>query len=185
MLDLLKKTRSYRRFAEDRKISNEDIRDIISAVRLAPAAANLQRIRIAPVTSEAECEAVFSCLGFAAYLKNWDGPAIGERPVAYLVIMTDAELNVNLGVDAGLAAEAMLLVARERGIGGCLFGSFTADALHQAIGRDGYTPILVMALGYPAEEVVIEDVVDGNIRYYRDEVGVHHVPKRSVDEIII
>ena len=185
MLKLLEKTRSYRRFQENRPISSDDLRDIISAVRLCPAAANLQRVRIAPVTEPEQCEKVFENLGFAAYLNDWKGPAEGERPVAYLVIMTEKKPDVYLAVDAGIAAEAMLLVARERGIGGCLFGSFTADGIHAAIGREGYEPVLVIALGYPAEEVVIEDVIDGNIRYYRDENGVHHVPKRGIDEIIV
>jgi len=26
---------------------------------------------------------------------------------------------------------------------------------------------------------------DGDIRYYRDAEGVHHVPKRSLDELIL
>ena len=185
MLNLLEKTRSYRRFDEKRKISESDIRDIISAVRLCPSAANLQRIRIAPVTEAEECDVVFSNLGFAGYLKDWDGPDRGERPVAYLVLMSEKKPDVNLAVDAGLAAEAMLLVAGERGIGGCLFASFTKEGLHAAIGRENYEPILVLALGYPAEKVVIEDAVDGNIRYYRDEHSVHHVPKLTVDDIIV
>ena len=185
MLELLEKTRSYRRFYEEKKISEGDVRDIISAVRLCPSAANLQRIRIAPVTDEAECEGVFSCLGFAGYLRDWPGPVKGERPVAYLVIMAEKKPDVNLAIDAGLAAEAMLLVAREKGIGGCLFASFTAEGLCAAIGRESYEPILVLALGYPKETVVIEDVKDGNIRYYRDSDEVHHVPKLTLDEITV
>ena len=185
MLELLEKTRSYRRFDEKRKISESDLRDIISAVRLCPSAANLQRIRIAPVTSPEECEAVFACLGFAGYLRDWPGPAEGERPVCYLVLMTDKRSDVNLGIDVGLCSEAMLLVARERGIGGCLFASFTREGIHAAIGREDYEPLLVIALGYPAEQVVLEDVRDGNIRYYRDAEGVHHVPKLTVEELTI
>jgi hypothetical protein len=46
--------------------------------------------------------------------------------------------------------------------------------------------LLVVALGKPAEEVVVEPVgSDGKIEYYRDPDGVHHVPKRTHDELIV
>lgn len=185
MLDLLAKTRSFRRFDESRRIDYATLREIIGALRLCPSAANLQRIRVAPVYEEKECEAVFENIAFAAYLRPWVRPEVGERPVAYLVLMAEESSSFTLGIDVGIAAEAMLLVAREKGIGGCMFGSFTEDKLSAVLGREGYRPLLVIALGYPAETVVLEDVKDGNIRYYRDSADVHHVPKRTLDELII
>jgi len=50
---------------------------------------------------------------------------------------------------------------------------------------DHYKIIQVLALGKPAEEVVIDEVVDGDIKYWRDENEIHHVPKRSLQELII
>ncbi|MDE6578686.1 MAG: hypothetical protein K2K58_11015, partial [Muribaculaceae bacterium] len=51
-----------------------------------------------------------------------------------------------------------------------------------------YIPRYVFALGYPLETVVIEDM-DGNenadFKYFRTPDGVHHVPKRRLDELII
>lgn len=183
--ELLEKTRSYRRFDENRAISDADMRAIASAVRLCPSAANLQRVRVALVNGAEENESVFKTLSFAAYLKDWEGPAVGERPTAYAVLMTERDPDVNLGIDIGIASEAMLLTAREMGIGGCIFRSFKPEVLSDILGKDGYVPVLVIAFGYPSEEVVIEDVKDGNIRYYRDGAGVHHVPKLPLDEIII
>jgi hypothetical protein len=44
----------------------------------------------------------------------------------------------------------------------------------------------VVALGKPIETIRITDVgADGDIRYYRDKNGIHYVPKRSVDELIV
>ena len=46
------------------------------------------------------------------------------------------------------------------------------------------------SMGKPAEELVIDDVVAGkdgqpDIKYWRGDDDVHHVPKRGLDELII
>ena len=44
----------------------------------------------------------------------------------------------------------------------------------------------VLAIGNPREEIAIETVGDdGDVRYWRDEDGVHHVPKRALEELIV
>jgi len=51
---------------------------------------------------------------------------------------------------------------------------------------DRYEILLVLALGKPAEPVVIEPLPPGgSFDYWRDSDGVHHVPKRSLEEIIL
>ncbi|WP_198003745.1 hypothetical protein [Methanococcoides burtonii] len=46
--------------------------------------------------------------------------------------------------------------------------------------------MLVLAMGIPAEEIVLEETgKEKDIRYWRDENGRHHVPKRGLDEIIV
>lgn len=183
--ELLESTRSYRRFDENREVSAEDMKTIAGAVRLCPSAANLQRVRVVNVTDKSEKERVFDCLGFAAYLKDWAGPSVGERPTAYAILVTTQNLDVNLAIDVGIAAEAMLLTAREMGIGGCIFRSFKPDVISSVVNKEGYIPAMVIAFGYPSETVVIEDVKDGDIKYYRDANGVHHVPKLSCEDIIL
>ena len=61
------------------------------------------------------------------------------------------------------------------------------EKLHEDLGLSKqYDILLVLALGYPAETVVLEEVgKDGDIRYWRDLEGVHHVPKRSVDDLLV
>ena len=183
--ELLENTRSYRRYDESIPLTEEDLRAIAEAVRLVPSAGNLQRIRVAFVNDALQNAEVFATLGFAAYLKDWKGPEAGERPVGYAVLMTESEPDVNLAIDIGIAAEAMLLTARERGFGGCMFRSFNKEPLSAILGKDGYTPVLVISFGSPAEKVVIEDIKNGDVKYYRDAEDTHRVPKRTVDEILI
>ena len=116
------------------------------------------------------------------------GPyAEGERPAAYIVILCDTRISRTSGCAPGIAAQTILLGAMERGIGGCLIGSVNTDGLRSELGIPGEWEIrLVLALGKPAEEVVLETIrPGGDIRYWRDAKGVHHVPKRPFEEVIV
>ena len=185
MLDLLKKTRSYRRFKENVAIDESVLGSLVEAVRLSPSAGNLQRIRVAVINDREECREVFSTLSFAAYLSDWSGPSEGQRPSAYIVLLTETALDTNLSIDVGIAAQSILLAASSFGLGGCFFRSFSAEKLSAVIKRDGYKPALVIALGVPDEEIVITDVVEGDVKYYRDERDRHVVPKRQIKDIIV
>ena len=80
-----------------------------------------------------------------------------------------------------------MLGATEKGIGGCMIGSIDREQLRKALGiPERYEILLILALGYPKEKVILEEVgTDGNIKYYRDANDVHHVPKRRLEEIIL
>jgi nitroreductase len=73
------------------------------------------------------------------------------------------------------------------GLDGCIIGSVNRDNLRKQLQiPHRYSILLVIALGRPKEDIVIESVgPDGNIKYWRDRSGLHHVPKRPLDEIII
>ena len=120
-------------------------------------------------------------------MRSWSGPAEGERPSAYIVILGDTEISKSSGCDHGIAAQSIMLGATERGLGGCMIGSIKRDALRETLEiPERYEIQLVLALGKPAETVVLEDVgPDGDIKYYRDDEDVHHVPKRPLDELIL
>ena len=124
---------------------------------------------------------------WAGYLKDWDGPAEGERPAAYIVILGDKDISPSFGCDHGIAAQSILLGATERGLGGCMIGSVKKQGLREALEiPPGYEILLVIALGKPKETVVIEAVgPDGDIKYWRDDEDVHHVPKRALDDMIL
>jgi nitroreductase len=126
-------------------------------------------------------------LGWAAYLKDWPGPVEGERPAAYIVIMGDTAISASFGVDHGIAAQTIMLGAVEQGLGGCIIATVKQDDLRQVLSLpDGLQILLVLALGAPKEQVVIDEVgPDGDIKYYRDEDGIHHIPKRALKDILV
>ena len=186
--DLIKKNRSCRRFYQDHIVTSETLKQLVDLARLSPSAANLQPLRYILCTTPEKNAQVFSCLGWAAYLKDWPGPKQGERPAGYIIMLGDSETsNPYIGYDCGIAGQSILLGAREKGLAGCMFGAINRQQLSKILNIDGQLKILlVIAIGKPKEQVVIEPVgPDNNIRYWRDNQGVHHVPKRNLSDIIV
>lgn len=185
--DLIISNRSYRRFYQDVAVGEATLRELIDLARLSASASNRQPLKYIISCDPAKNAQIFSTLSWARFLKDWGGPAEGERPAAYIVVLGDKEISQSFYYDAGIACQSILLGAREKGLGGCLLGSVNRVALRQALGiAERYEILLVIALGKPKETVVIEPVgPNGDTTYYRDRDGVHHVPKRSLDEIII
>ncbi|OGP72839.1 MAG: nitroreductase [Deltaproteobacteria bacterium RBG_13_58_19] len=184
---LVKKNRSVRRFHQHEAVSTETLRWLVNLARLSASAANLQPLKYLLANDAPKNAAVFSCLAWAGYLTDWPGPAEGERPAAYLVILGDKEITTNFGCDHGIAAQSILLGAREKGLGGCLLGSIKRDRLRELLNiPEKYDILLVIALGRPKEAVVLEEVPPGgSIKYWRDAQGIHHVPKRRLEEILV
>jgi nitroreductase len=187
LADLVKKNRSYRRFFEDEPVAPAVLRELVDLARLSPSAANLQPLRFFLSCDPKTNANIFQSLAWAGYLPDWPGPAAGERPAAYIVVLGDKERSKNFACDHGIVAQTMLLGAVEKGLGGCMLGAIDKDKLRGALRiPERYEIMLVVALGRPKETVVIEPVAaDGDIKYTRDEKGVHHVPKRSLNDLII
>lgn len=184
--ELIIKNRSYRRFVESEKISTEQVLQWIDLGRLSASGRNAQPIKYI-VSCEVEKNAkVFSSLAWAAFLTDWDGPEEGERPAAYIIQLLDTGIANQFFCDDGIAAQSILLGAVEDGYGGCIFRSINKKLLTQLLEIPvQYEIINVIALGKPAEKVAIEPIQNGDFKYWRDENGVHHVPKRSLDEIVL
>jgi len=185
--DLVKACRSYRRFHEDRRIGIDVLKELVDLARLSPSAANMQPLKYIISADPITNARIFPTTAWAGYLKDWPGPSEGERPSAYIVILGDTEISKNFGCDHGIAAQTIMLGATEKGIAGCMIGSIDRTQLRAALSiPDRFEILLVLALGYPKERVVLEDVgLDGDIKYYRDDEGVHHVPKRRLEDIIV
>ena len=188
MIDLIERTRSFRRFEQDKAIDLMLLKELVNLARLGGSARNCQPWQYAIIIESVDCQKIFPYLGWAGYLSDWKGPEPGERPSAYILCLlnrnwlkgSDKEAQFDLGV----ATQNLLLGAMEKGIGGCRIGAFSpklADIFkleqHQELS-------LVVALGYPTEQVVIESCSEGDIKYWRDENELHHVPKRELSEIL-
>lgn len=185
--DLVIRNRSCRRFDEAFAVQRQTLEGLVDLARLSPSAANRQPLRYMLSCEREQTATIFPHLAWAGYLKQWPGPDEGERPSAYIVILRDTETGDAFGCDHGIAAQSILLGAVELGLAGCMIGSIDRDGLRTALHvPDRYDILLVVALGKPRERPVIEAVgPDGDIKYWRDKNGVHHVPKRSLRELII
>lgn len=185
--DLVAKSRSIRRFDQNSPVDEETLRELVELARLSPTGANLQPLKFF-ISNEPEKNArIYQNLAWAGYLKEWPGPDEGERPTAYIIVLGDTSISKSFGCDHGIAAQSILLGAAEQGLAGCIIGSVKRAELLQELGIPAqYEILLVLALGKPVEEVQIEPMpADGSVKYWRDALRIHHVPKRSLDDIIL
>jgi nitroreductase len=185
--DLILKNRSYRRFHEDVTIEYDVLKELVDLGRLSGSAANLQPLKYILSADQTTNTAIFPYLRWAGYLKDWDGPVEGERPSAYIIILGDKNITNTFGCDHGIVAQSILLGATELGYGGCMIGNIQREGLHKELEiPPRFEILLVLALGKPKEKVQLETIgADGDVKYWRDENGVHHVPKRTLDELIV
>lgn len=185
--DLVTRSRSIRRFDERFMVGTELIGDLVELATMTPSAANRQPLRYLAVTDSGQRGKVFDCLKWAGYLKEWPGPAEGERPTAFLLVLCRNEDAAGASCDSGIAAQTIMLGAAELGLGGCIIGAIDRTRLMAELRiPDQWTTLLVIALGRPAETVVIDLIDKGDdIRYWRDQHGIHHVPKRKVGDVLV
>jgi nitroreductase len=187
ILELVSKSRSYRRFYEEKDITMEELEQLVELARRSPSGANRQPIKYMLSVSREKNQEIFETLTWAGYLKDWNGPIEGERPSAYIIMLRDNEISKGMSHDEGICAQSIFLGANEMGLGGCFIGVVNRIKLAEVLNpKENYEIALVIALGYPKEEVVLEDMDENrDFKYYRDENEVHHVPKRKLEELIV
>jgi nitroreductase len=184
--DLVYNTRSYRRFDGSHHIDYKTLERLIDLARMSASAANRQPLKYLLFNTPESCETVFPAIAWAAYLKDWSGPVRGERPSAYIIILGDKSITESFSVDPGIAAQSIMLGATEAGLGGCMIASIKRESLRNDLKiPERFDILLILALGKPAEKIVIDDIKDNDVKYWRDEREYHHVPKRRLDELIL
>lgn len=187
--ELVKRNRSYRGFDQQRRISREELEELVDCARITPSAANRQPLRYDLVWEPAETAGVQALTKWAAALPERHLPDPGKEAAAFIVILQETEWVRNAAscqIDVGIAAQTMLLAAVEKGLGGLMIGNFNREGLTELRGYPEHlVPQLVIAIGKPAEKIELTEVQpDGSTKYYRDEQDIHYVPKRRLKEVI-
>ena len=186
--ELIEKNRSYRRFRQSETISEEILLELVDLARISSNGRNRQLLRFA-ISNGDRNDVIFKALPvWKGQIKEWPGPAEGEKPAAYILILSDEAEGKPHPADAGIAAQAILLGAVEKGYNGCMFGTIKTEQLMQELGIPATLKIaLVIGLGKAGETVILEDLAagDGNVAYYLDAEDRHHVPKRNMKDVLI
>ncbi|MDP2871469.1 MAG: nitroreductase family protein [Bacillota bacterium] len=185
--DLVIRNRSCRRFSESEAVDRQTLLNLVDLARLSATGNNDQPLKYILSCQPERNALIFPHVRWARHLKDWAGPQPGERPAAYIVVLGDRQVKESFGCDHGIASQSILLGAAEAGLAGCMIGSVMRDELRTALEIPArYDILLVLALGKPAETIVIEPLPpDGSTGYWRDEHGVHHVPKRPLADLIV
>jgi nitroreductase len=190
--DLILFNRSYRRFYTEQRIDRNILINAIDLARLSPSPRNLQPYKFYVAVNPDLNDRIFETLAWAGYLVNWPGPVYNERPSGYIIILNDKKISIsldeeNLNTGCGIVAQSIMLGLAEKGIGGCMIASIQRSKLANEINLSpDFEILLVLALGIPKEEVVLDELDEsGDIKYWRDEAKIHHVPKRKLEDIIL
>lgn len=188
--ELLISCRSYRGFDESRRISKEELLEFVDLTRYCAASMNVQPLKYRILCEKEEVDRMQPLTGWAKQLPHLVLPHPGKCPTAFIIICQDTDVDATAGRfqrDVGIAAQTMLLAAAEKGLGGCMIGSFHAGRVAEAFALpENIKPMLVVAFGKPDEKVVLTELPkDGDFRYYRDENDVHYVPKRRLEDIVL
>ena len=188
--ELVLKNRSCRGYDSSRKITAEELMEMVDLARLSASSVNRQPLKYVLVYEPEQAAAVQKTTKWARGLPEMTLPHPGKEPAAFIVICQDLTISDNKQMyirDVGIAAQTILLGAVNMGLGGCMIGNYNKGQLCEVLHLDEHLePILVVAVGKPDEEIVLTEVgEDGSTAYYRDENDVHYVPKRALKDVII
>ncbi len=182
----LARARTCRRFETSSPLDASAAAWLVDCARISPSARNAQVLRYMAAHSADTCAKIFPNTRWAGILQ-WDGPIETERPSLYIAILAPNGAGKLVHMDVGIAAQNMQLAAHSRGWGCCMHASFKADACAD-IFQPPQDMHISLLLGFgPAKEVrtIAPMPQDGSFNYWRDENAVHHVPKRSLDEVLL
>ena len=184
--ELVQRARTIRRFIESDPVPETVLHELVDIARTVPCGGNQQPLRYR-IVHGAAVRLLDPLVAWAAALKDWGGPKEGERPTGFIIMLSAADKQQAPQTDIGIAAQTIQLAAAERGYGACMMGSIKRDEIHRVLNIPAEWAVrLAVALGRPAETVVLEDLAPGNdTRYYRTPDGVHHVPKRRLEDVLV
>ena len=177
------KRRTVRKYA-GKSVPRDVLVRCVDAARLSPSGMNRQPLKFVIVNDEKLLAEVFSTANWAGYLPDY-GPSEEEMPRAYIIILLDTRIRKHHGHDVGIAAMSISIVAYDHGLGSCMLGAIDRAELHRILNAPKHLEvILAVALGYPAENPMAEKAENEDIKYWLDDNGVLHVPKRALKDVV-
>lgn len=183
LLSIIKSRRTVRKYTQE-PISKEVLTELVDCARLAPSGQNLQPLEFLLITEQPHLESVFQNIGFAGYIAPHGTPKEGEKPTAYVIVLVKEKESPMAEIDAAAAIENLLIAANALHIGSCWMRNIKRSNLRSLFSiPDEYIISAVVALGYPMEENVTEPY-RGDVKYYKDDKGNYHVPKRELTDIL-
>jgi nitroreductase len=184
--DLIYKTRTHRRFDESYKIEISTLENLVDLARMSASGGNRQPLKYLLFNKKEDCDKIFPFIGWAGYIDDWAGPVKGEWPTAYIVILGDKSISEVFGVDHGIAAQSIMLGATEAGLGGCIIATIKREELIDEMRiPDSFEILLILALGKTVENVIVDEIKNNDVKYWRDSDKNHHVPKRNLKDLIL
>ncbi len=184
LFKLMVSRRTIRQF-KSTPISREFLERLVNVARMAPSASNLQPLEFIVADEKEVLDKIFPCLKWAGYIAPEGDPRPGQEPMAYIVVLVNTDVRKkNYEWDVGAAVENMILTALEKGIGSCWLVSIDKKKIMSILKVPGsYMIDAVLALGYPAETPIADEMKD-SIKYWKDNKGQLHVPKRRFKDVI-
>ncbi|MBQ5404426.1 MAG: nitroreductase family protein [Bacteroidales bacterium] len=182
---LLIKNRSTRGYKNSFLVSEEVLKKIIGVNTKIASAKNAQTLRFKIVTKETGAETVLKNIKLGGMLPQLNLPLKGTEPNAFIIVCSNAQESRYIDIDLGISLQSMLLKAVEIGLNGIIICAFDKDAIKEAFNLE-YNPLAILAIGKSAEKFRLEEISkDQSKKYYRDENGVHIVPKVKLEDLII
>ena len=184
VIKAIEERRSIRKF-KNTPIQRETLEILVNCARLAAFPANVQPLKFGIISEKELCDQIFPYTKWAGYLKNGT-PEEGERPVAYIAIWGDEEIKQSFEVEAGAAVTNILLAAHDMGIASCWIGALDRESLKNVFSlSERFNLLYLVALGYGAQESLMVDMKDGDVKYFMGEDNILRVPKRTMEEVLI
>ena len=134
--DLARKSRSWRGYDESRKVSREELVEMVECARLCPSSVNMQPLKYYLAWEEEQVKKIQPLTKWARALQPMELPHKGHCPTAFIVICQDTALQPSIPrfqKDIGIVAQTMLLAATEMGLGGCMIGNYDAGQVREAL----------------------------------------------------
>jgi len=174
--------RSVRQY-RDKRVPHDQLEELVNYARLAPSGMNKQPLEFVIVDDPKLERKFFDYTSWAGSVE-WS-PSVEERPRAYIAILINENITPATDKrDSGLAAGNICLGAVEMGLGSCLLGALEREDIKELLDiPDDRSISVVVSLGYPDQEIVLEDNQQDH-EYWREENGTFHVPKKPIDDIM-